>query len=62
MSRMPALGLQVLRARERAASRLRCQEPGGLRAEVTNPLHDSWTWDLLLRGAVGGVLIFHLVL
>jgi AraC-like DNA-binding protein len=28
---------------------------------VENPLHDGWTWDLLLRGAVGGVLIFHLL-
>jgi len=28
---------------------------------VENPLEASWTWDLLLRGAVGGVLIFHLL-
>jgi AraC-like DNA-binding protein len=28
---------------------------------MTGSLPDPWTWDLLLRGAVGGVLLFHLV-
>jgi hypothetical protein len=28
---------------------------------MTNLLASGWGWDLLLRGAVGGVLVFHVV-
>ena len=28
---------------------------------MTSPLESTWVWELLLRGAVGGVLVFHVL-